>query len=89
MSNKLTEKQLEDLRRYKGMGASSDTPDPKQLISEQFNTPYNASEDIPLEYQGGTIDQAYDRYADANPISGNFLKLKRILGRTLYGGQEK
>lgn len=87
--DELSEIEKEDLRKYGGSYRSSGKPDAKQVISDEFNAPYNASEDIPKEFRGGSIDQSYNRYAEQNPIHGNFLKLKRIIGRGLNGGNEK
>lgn len=89
MSDKLTEKQLEDLQRYRGSYRLEPQRDVKRMISEASNPPYNATEDIPLEMRQGSIDQMYDRYAEANPVHGQWLKLKRLMGRTLAGGNEK
>lgn len=87
--DELSDIEKEDLARYGGSYRASGQPDAKQLISEEFNAPYNATEDIPKQFRGGTIDQSYDRYAEDSPVHGNWLKLKRILGRGLNGGNEK
>lgn len=89
MSRKLTEKEKEDLERYKGSYRLSDKPDVKKLISEQVNPPYNSSEDMPEGYRSGNIDASYNKYAEDNPVKGTFLKLKRFIGKGLHGGKEK
>lgn len=89
MSRKLSEKELEDLQRYRGSSRESEQPDPKEMISNTFNEPYNASEDLPEAYRSSNIDKSYDKYADDNPVRGNWLKLKRMIGRGAYGGNEK
>lgn len=86
----LSEIEQEDLRRFTG-GSLRDfsKPDPRQIMAEAANPAYNATEDLPPELQGMNLDKAYDRYAEENPVHGNWLRLKRMIGRTLAGGKEK
>ncbi len=88
--DELSEIEKADLAKYSG-GSVRDLsrPDPRQVISEAANPPYNASEDIPQQFRSGTIDQMYDKYADDSPVHGNWLKLKRMIGTTLSQGKEK
>ena len=89
MRKKLSEKEEEDLKRYQGSYRTSSEKDPKLAISDEFNTPYNASEDLPETYRSSNIDKSYNKYADDNPVHGTFLKLKRAIGKKLYGNNEK
>jgi hypothetical protein len=89
MGRPLSEKELEDLKRYTGSYRLDSQRDPKQMMQDSVTEPYNATEDIPEQFRRATIDKSYDAYAEDSPVYGNFLKLKRMIGKTLYGGNEK
>lgn len=88
--DELSEIEKADLSRFSG-GSMRDysRPDPRRNIQDEFSAPYNATEDLPPELQGVNLDKAYDKYAEQSPVHGNWLRLKRMIGRTLAGGKEK